>query len=151
MEIGVGHGKLFLLETGTWRLIGQTPIGPEAVIDVSFSRDGTMLVTGSADGRLILWNAVPLKYITVLGKHDARIKDVAFSPDGREVVSCGDDKQIRLWDVGRRKLIRTIGEHSSPVYAIAWSPDGERIISGEHDRSVRIYTRRRSLWGWSLD
>jgi WD40 repeat protein len=120
-------------------------------VSLGVSPDSKQLVTGE-DGKLVqLWMASPLRPTDILGQHTARIKSVAFSPDGTEVVSAGDDKTIALWEVAGRRHIANIGLHTSPVYAVAWSPDGRQIISGEHDHSVRLYTRRRSLWGWSLD
>ena len=87
----------------------------------------------------------------LFGKHDARVKSVSFSPDGKRVISAGDDKMIAVWDVASRKLVTRIGLHTAPVYAVAWSPDGKLVISGGADHSVRLYTRHRSLWGWSWD
>jgi WD40 repeat protein len=147
----VGLGGVLLLETGTWRVIDHQSTGDLPLVSVSFSPDGGTLVTGSVDGTLLLWEATPLRRITTLGQHAARIKSLAFSPDGVTVASAGDDKMIALWDVSRRKLVTQIGTHTSPVYSIAFSPDGKRLISGEHDHSVRLYTRHRTLWGFRLN
>jgi WD40 repeat protein len=145
------YGRSVVLDTATWSLIEKADFSPRQFISVSFAPDGKQLVTGEDGGTVQLWTAQPLRPTIVLGQHDARIKSVAFSPDGTEVVSAGDDKTIALWEVAGRRRIANIGLHTSPVYAVAWSPDGRQIISGAHDHSVRLYTRRRSLWGWSLD
>jgi WD40 repeat protein len=145
------HGRSVVLETATWSLIEKADLNPRQFISVSFAPDGKQLVTGEDGGTVQLWSAEPLRPTAVLGKHTARIKSVAFSPDSTEVVSAGDDKTIALWNVANRSLVTRIGLHTSPVYAVAFSPDGQQLVSGEHDHSVRLYTRRRSLWGWSLD
>jgi WD40 repeat protein len=152
-RLAVAHaqGQPSLLETATWRLIGQIDANPLQFISVSFAPDGERLVTGEDGGAVRLWTAQPLRPTAVIGQHAARIKAVAFSPDGTEVVSAGDDKMIALWHLRQRRLITRVGLHISPVYAVAFSPDGRQLVSGEHDHSVRLYTRRRTLWEWRLD
>ena len=144
-------GRSFVCDTATWSLIEKADFSPRQFISISSAPNGKQLVTGEDGGLVQLWTVQPLRPTKVLGQHDARIKSVAFSPDGTQVVSAGDDKTIALWDVGSRRLVTRIGLHTSPVYAVAFSPDGQQLVSGEHDHSVRFYTRRRSLWGWSLD
>ncbi|HEV7238718.1 MAG TPA: serine/threonine-protein kinase [Thermoanaerobaculia bacterium] len=122
-----------------------------ALIAIAFSPDGKWLATGEDEGVVRLWSVRPLRNVAILGRHTARVKSVAFSPDGETVASAGDDRMIALWDVKRRKLRATVGTHASPVYSVAFSPDGRRLVSGEHDHSVRVYTRKRSLWGYSLE
>ncbi|MCA1629880.1 MAG: WD40 domain-containing protein [Acidobacteria bacterium] len=51
----------------------------------------------------------------------------------------------------RRRLVARVGTHNAPVRSVAFSPDGRRIVTGGADKSVRVYTRRRTLWGYSLD
>ncbi len=150
--IGVtDKGEVVVLETATWREVARQKWAESPIVSMSISVDGIYLVTGEDDKKVRLGTINPLRQIGIIGEHSARVKGVAFSPDSRYVASAGDDKMVALWDVSRRKLVTTIGTHTSPIYALAFSPDGKRLITGEHDRSVRQYTRRRTLWGFSLE
>jgi WD40 repeat protein len=150
--IGVtDKGHVVILESGTWREIARQQWTGSPLVTMSISRDGKYLVTGEDDRKVRIGTIEPLQQLAVIGEHTARVKAVAFSPDGRYVASAGDDKMVALWDVNRRKLVTTIGTHTSPIYALAFSPDGSRLITGEHDRSVRQYTKRRTLWGYTIN
>jgi WD40 repeat protein len=144
-------GVVSLFDTSNWKLRGKVQVEKAQFISVSFSPDGKTFVTGDDDGSVVLWSVEPLRRIALIGRHESRVKSVAFSPDGAEVCSAGDDATIRLWNVQSRKLVSKIGTHTTPVLAIAFSPDGKKIVSGEHDASVRVYTRHRTLWGWTLN
>ena len=58
------------------------------VTSVSFSPDGTQIVTGSIDKRAMIWDA---KTGTRIGEplkgHSGRISSVSFSPDGTRIVT----------------------------------------------------------------
>ena len=150
--IGVNDsGYVVVLDTRNWQVVERQKWSDGPLVSMSLSLDGTQIVTGEDNKMVRLGTVNPLRQTAVIGQHAARVKAVAFSPDGKYVASAGDDKMVALWDVDRRKLVTTIGTHTSPIYALAFSPDGQRLITGEHDRSVRQYTRRRSLWGFSLD
>ncbi len=144
-------GWVLMWDVATRRMVETQRLRGMQLIAIAFSPDGKWLVTGEDQGAVRLWSARPLRHLAVIGRHAARVKSVAFSPDGATVASAGDDRTIALWDVEERELRARIGTHASPVYAVAFSPDGRRLVSGEHDRTVRVYTRERSLWGFSLD
>jgi WD40 repeat protein/serine/threonine protein kinase len=143
--------RILVWDAENWRLLDDVRAGGTNFKSVRFSPDGRFLVTGDVQGAVRLWEASPLRELGTLGRHAARVNAVAFSPDGREVASASDDQTVSLWDVSRRRLVTRVGTHTAPVRSVAFSPDGKRIVTGGEDKSVRIYTRRRTLWGYSLD
>jgi WD40 repeat protein len=144
-------GRIRLWDTQTWEVADEFNSRDKKFIRVSFSSDSRRLATGDVDGSVSLWEIEPIRSLGLLGKHGSHVQSVAFSPDGSEVASASDDQTIAIWDTGRRGLVTRVGSHTAPVLSVAFSPDGKRLASGGQDKSVRIYTRHRSLWGYSLD
>ncbi|KAG2347603.1 WD40 repeat-like protein, partial [Suillus weaverae] len=74
------------------------------VKSVSFSPDGTRIVTGSNDSTVRLWDAATGQPVgEPLRGHTASINSVSFSPDGTRIVTGSDDKTVRLWDAVTRQ------------------------------------------------
>ncbi|MFN2532177.1 MAG: WD40 repeat domain-containing protein, partial [Pyrinomonadaceae bacterium] len=144
-------GYVLVWDARTRQLIARQRWAETPIVTLSLSRDGQYVAAGDDLGSVRFGTLSPLHQLSVLGRHEARVKSVAFSPDAATIASSGDDKTIALWDVNRHRLITHIGTHTSPVYALAFSPDGRQLISGEHDRSVRMYTRHRTMWGFRFE
>jgi WD40 repeat protein len=142
---------VYVLNTETWQLVDSLKLNSALPNSLRFSPDGKYLAAGELGGGVLLLEASPLREVAVIGRHSARVKSIDFSPDGERIVSSSDDQTIAMWDLKGRSLITRIGTHTAPVISVAYSPDGRRMASGEQDKSVRIYTRRRTLWGYSLD
>ncbi|KAG2106974.1 WD40-repeat-containing domain protein [Suillus discolor] len=69
------------------------------VFSVSFSSDGTRIMSGSQDTTVRLWDATTGQPLgEPLQGHTGAILSVSFSPDGTRIASGSADNTIRLWD-----------------------------------------------------
>ncbi len=125
-----------------------TAKGPAA--SVAFSRDGTLLATGAADGNVRLYDvsdpAHPRRVATAPGTSGA-VTAVAIAPDGATVATAGADGMVRLWLVtqaggsGPRTLTAAgpaLGGLGGKVAALAFSPDGTKLAAGA-GKAVRLW------------
>lgn len=112
----------------------------KGVTGIDFNMDGSLMVTGSLDRTVRLWDPRAGEQARVLmGGHRDWVRGVAFSPDGKQLASAGDDGAVRLWDPlsGERKF-RLVG-HDGWVRGLCWSPDSRLLVSGGWDGVVCLW------------
>jgi serine/threonine protein kinase len=68
------------------------------VNSVSFSPDGSRIVSGSHDETLKVWDAETGQEMLTLKGHSDGVMSVSFSPDGRRIVSGSHDETLKVWD-----------------------------------------------------
>jgi WD40 repeat protein len=109
------------------------------VYSVAFSPDGSQIVSGSEDNRLILWDVASGEIIHRFEGHTSDVNSVAFSPDGSQIVSGSYDKTLILWDVANSELVHRFEGHTLGVRSVAFSPDGSQIVSGSYDKTLILW------------
>ena len=78
------------------------------VFSLDLSPAGNVLVTGSVDETVRLWDVRRGTCMNVLPAHSDPVTSVRFSPDGTVVCSGSYDGLVRLWSVATGACLRTI-------------------------------------------
>lgn len=108
---------------------------------VAFSPQGTMIVSGSDDCTVRLWQPDGTPLGEPLRGHENYVLAVAVSPDGEWVVSGSADRTLRLWQLNGTPPQSPLVGHSSAVLAVAISPDGQMIASVSADHTLRFWSK----------
>jgi len=114
-------------------------IGHEyAVWSMAFSPDGYLMVSGSGDFTLRLWDVATERKIWKSQTLD--IRAVAFSPDGTLIASAGSgDAMARLWDATDGTELQRLDGDQCPMYSIVFSPDGKHLIMAGEERAIVVW------------
>ncbi|KAK6995728.1 WD40-repeat-containing domain protein [Favolaschia claudopus] len=110
------------------------------VTSVACSPDGQLIISGSYDSTLQLWQASSGAPVgePLQGYGYNIVHCVAFSPDGRRIVSGAGDI-VQIWDTETGAPIGDPLNDTMSVHCVAFSPDGQRIISGPGNNTVSIW------------
>ena len=109
------------------------------VNSVSFSRDGTLLASASADRTVILWDVAKREETGTLTGHTGAVNSASFSPDGTLLASGSSDGTVILWDVAKRDHRTTLTGHTDGVNSVSFSPDGTLLASGSADGTAILW------------
>ena len=106
------------------------------ISDLTYSPDGTTLVSASTDGTIRLWDAVTLQHKITLKGHTLNVVLVMFSSNSKRIVSWGNDATARLWDTNTGKQIALFGDiHYA---AVGFSADGTTLVCGQGKGNATI-------------
>ncbi|KEF59879.1 uncharacterized protein A1O9_04727 [Exophiala aquamarina CBS 119918] len=128
-------------------LASDFPISPSPitghsnyVYSLAFSPKGNMLVSGSYDEAVFLWDVRAGRIMRQLPAHSDPVGGVDFVRDGTMVCSCAADGLIRIWDAGTGQCLRTlVDEDRRPVTSVRFTPNGKFILAWTLDSSIRLW------------
>lgn len=117
---------------------------------LAFSPDGRMVASGSAEGRITLWNlgraGRPRAFGPPFVGHKGRYKEIyalAMTQDGTMIATGGRDTTVALWDTaepGRPRRLGTLTGHTGEgVDAVAFTPDGKMLATGDGKETVLLW------------
>ncbi|KAF8672552.1 hypothetical protein RHS04_07771, partial [Rhizoctonia solani] len=118
-----------------------------SVNSVTFTPDGTRLVSGSDDRTVRVWRVSDGSAVaTPFQGHSRGVNSVAVSADGMLVASGSDDGTVRVWRMNDGSLAAGpfVG-HTVRILSVGYSPDGTRVISGSADETVRVWNVREGM------
>ena len=114
----------------TWARLACPPMEhSNRVTHAEFSRDGTRVVTSSADNTAWVWGAATGQRLAGPFAHSAEINTAVFSPDGRLVVTASQDKTARVWDAATGAPITGPLPCGDNVGTARFSPNGKLVFA----------------------
>ncbi len=113
----------------------------KGVKTVAFSPDGNLIITGSNDGTVKLWqsNGNLVKTFNP-SQNNSPINEVKFSPDGQFMAAGNMEGILTLW-TKEGKLIKS-DDHGEPIYALNFSPDGKTIVTTGRHGMIKFWNLR---------
>jgi tetratricopeptide (TPR) repeat protein len=109
---------------------------------VSFSPDGTRIVTGSEDNTANVWDARTGTALIELKGHRHWVGSVSFSPDGTRIITGSWDSTAKVWDARTGTALIELKGHTGEVSSVSFSRDGTRIVTGSRDQTAKIWDAR---------
>lgn len=97
--------------------------------------DEQILVTGSSDSDLIVWDVNTYQPIKRLKRHSGGVLDVAL--DAKHIVSCSKDSRIIVWDRETYEPRGELSGHRGPVNAVQLR--GKYLVSASGDGIARLW------------
>ncbi|MBW4657365.1 MAG: serine/threonine protein kinase [Drouetiella hepatica Uher 2000/2452] len=106
---------------------------------LAISPDGKILVSGSADQTIKVWDWATGTELRTLAGHTSFVNALAIARDGKTLVSGSADQTIKIWDLTTGKELRTLAGHAGFVNALNISHDGRILVSGSADQTIKVW------------
>lgn len=102
--------------------------------------DGSLLVSGSQDGKIKLFDIRMDKSATTFLSTES-VRCVKFSPQSSNTFSSvTENGTVIVWDLRRPdKCTLQFTAHSGPIYTCDWHPTNNWLATGSRDKAIKIW------------
>ena len=141
------NGFVELLDTRSGHRVGRIEPRAGTVMAVAFSRDGTLLATGSYGHRIDLWDVATRAR---RGKSMKLVDDgppsVAFDPGGGLLASGGAIGPVRVWRLAdQRPAYPPLADRKGSVTGLAFDPTGTLLAGSSAFGGTQLWDRATGL------
>ncbi|KAE9339332.1 Lissencephaly-1 A [Phytophthora fragariae] len=111
---------------------------------VAFHPVFSVLVSGSEDASVKVWDFEAGDYERTLKGHTNPVQAVAFNGSGSLLASTSTDLSIKIWDFssdGDYECLRTLRGHDHNVCGVVFGPDlaSDRLYSCSRDNTIKVW------------
>ncbi|TGZ65274.1 hypothetical protein CRM22_005961 [Opisthorchis felineus] len=105
---------------------------------------GRLMLTGSFDHTVSLWDVRSGERTHHLIGHAAEVAAAAFSFDASLVATASMDKTVRVWDTRTGRQLHVLTGHLDEVLDVTFDASGRRLVSASADSTSRVWDLRGS-------
>ncbi|EIM21398.1 WD40 repeat-like protein [Wallemia mellicola CBS 633.66] len=133
--IGMSNSNIHIFDalTGRWKCALQGHV--QGVW--CWGQNGTIVVSGSCDRHVRVWDAESGLCLHTLSGHTSTIRCVKVVPGKPIAVSGSRDATLRVWNIENGNLIHVLQGHQHSVRSIDVS--GDKIVSGSYDCTSKLW------------
>jgi WD40 repeat protein len=145
-----GFAELWDVKTGKIRM--TLTAAPESYYDygdvkcfissVSFSPDGTKILTTNCRGAAYLWPISGNTGYALPGQIYDKVATAVFSPDGKKILTISLTKEIKVWSVSdlSNPSLTYNNDKSIGVLSAVFGPNSDEILAAYDDGIARLWT-----------
>eukprot|EP01099_Mayorella_cantabrigiensis_P001214 TRINITY_DN1508_c0_g1_i1.p1 TRINITY_DN1508_c0_g1~~TRINITY_DN1508_c0_g1_i1.p1 ORF type:complete len:495 (+),score=70.92 TRINITY_DN1508_c0_g1_i1:70-1485(+) len=106
---------------------------------VSFSSDASLIVSGSWDFNIKIWNLSNCQDILTLNGHLSAISRCMFTADEEKLISSSYDGTLKIWDAKKGVEVVGLAGHSQRVNDFTFLQDTKVVCSVSDDATIRLW------------
>jgi WD40 repeat protein len=135
-----GHTEMWDVELSQRVKVFIPPLSekpPRRVQAVASSHDGSLVASGSEDGRVIVYNT-NLGHSVYYFQLNKTVSSVAFSPT-EQILACGlGSNSVYIFYLDKDHVVSLDG-HQDCIQSVVFSPDGQFLTSASDDKTLNIW------------
>ena len=101
----------------------------KAVLCYRYNRDGSILVTGGADGTLIFWDVEKGDTLRTIKSYREPVLDVNFSHDESRIISSSWDGTVKIHEVATGKRVEYMDLENASSYVTLFTPNDLYVLT----------------------
>lgn len=124
------------------------------ITTLKFVQKGNILISGSSDETITIWDITSNKILTTLAAHSDPVLSITLTPDDTIIISASYDGLMRLFDLETSQCLKTLTNSTShygtatastndvlnfPISKVEISPNGQFILSSSLDGKLRLW------------
>ncbi|RLT37602.1 MAG: hypothetical protein DWI57_13570, partial [Chloroflexi bacterium] len=137
------QGEILFWDTSSYTITSRHQVHEQAPTNLAFSADGALMLSGSLDGSMAVWNMQTLTVTEMLRTETSgSVDDVGINRYGNPLLAAVNRRgEVFLWDrdtLAREQLPYALGQ-SRNTGQIAFSPIAPLLVGGALDGSIVLW------------
>jgi len=143
--VGYSDNKIRVFDLNNFSLLYELNGHSNSVFTVVYSPDHSVLLSGSRDAQLKIWDAEKKYELKEsINAHMYALNHIEFSPNANYFVTCSMDKSIKVWDSKSYKLLKVIDKsryagHGTSINKLLWSKYKGQLVACSDDHSISVW------------
>jgi WD40 repeat protein len=108
-----------------------------AVTDISYSADGTRIVSLAANGNVRIWDAASGESLETMKFNG--VSAVCLTPDRTRLIVAGADPVVRVIETGAQREVARLHGHSGRILSLETFPLRDGVVSASADGTIRVW------------